>query len=76
MDKQRAKTLFHHFDKILQLPDKFYNIDNVRQYPFEVNSDVEIKKDKHYMKLFTKTVNENADKFVSTIIPSIIDDTY
>lgn len=53
----------------MQLPDKFYNIDNVRQYPFEVNSDIEIKKDKHYMKLFTKTVNDNAEKFVTTIIP-------
>lgn len=76
IDRQRAKQLFHHFDRILQLPEKFYNIDNVRVYPFEQKQEVEIKKDKHYMKVFTKTVNENADKFVQSIMPQIVDEQY
>ncbi len=73
VDRQRAKTLFHHFDRILQLPEKFYNVENVREYPFECAHDAEIKKDKHYMKLFTKLVNENSDRFVQTLLPSVVE---
>ncbi len=71
-DKTKAKLLFHHFDRILQLPEKFYNVENVREYPFEKTYDFEIKKDKVYMKHFTRFVNENSENFTQAIVPKII----
>lgn len=34
-DRQKAKHIFHNFDRILQIPEKFYNPEFLRVYPSE-----------------------------------------
>lgn len=56
-DRQKAKHIFHNFDRILQIPEKFYNPEFLRVYPSE---DPDTKKDRAYLKTFNKVLNEAA----------------
>lgn len=70
IDKTKAKTMFQNFDKILQIPEKFYNPDYLRSLG---NSAQPIKKDKMYIKTFSKAINETVDKHYSHRVEDIID---
>ncbi|EAR96345.2 hypothetical protein TTHERM_00189140 (macronuclear) [Tetrahymena thermophila SB210] len=72
VDKLKAKQIFNNFDKILQLPDKYYNISQIREYA----NDQQTKKDKQYVKVFTKTVSSQAEEFVSNILSSHVVEEY
>jgi leucine-rich repeat-containing protein 49 len=37
-DKVKAKNVFSNFDRILQIPDKFYSFDMARSYPSSLSS--------------------------------------
>jgi len=63
-DRQRAKQLFHHFDRVLQIPEKFYNPENLKVYPSE---DPETKKDRTYLKTFNKVLNEAAESIIGEV---------
>jgi leucine-rich repeat-containing protein 49 len=56
-DRAKAKNLFQNFDKVLQIPEKSFGPDSMRNYPSEEPS---AKKDKNYLKSFNKLVNEGA----------------
>lgn len=62
-DKNKAKNIFQNFDKMLQLPEKFFNLENIRQFRSENRQ--EGSGDKQYLKIFNKIVNETAEEFVS-----------
>ena len=61
-DRVRAKNLFHHFDRVLQIPEKLVGPDSLRCYPCE---DQSIKRDKNYLKSFTKVVSEVSEQIVA-----------
>lgn len=61
-DRNRAKSLFQHFDKVLQIPEKCFGPENMRNYPSE---EATAKKDKNYLKSFNRIVNEGAEQVVS-----------
>ena len=61
VDRTKAKNLFQHFDKVLQIPEKYFGPENMRNYPSE---ETNAKKDKNYLKSFNKIVNEGADAIV------------
>lgn len=63
-DRAKAKALFQNFDKVLQIPEKVYGIEMMRIYPSE---DVNSKKDKNYVKMFNKTINEAADGILAKV---------
>jgi hypothetical protein len=52
--------MFQNFDKILQIPEKFYNPENLRN--IEVASTPATKKDKNFIKTFNKAINETVEK--------------
>lgn len=60
-DRNRAKTLFQNFDKVLQIPEKSFGPEALRNYPSEEPA---AKKDKNYLKAFGKVVAEGAEQIV------------
>ena len=52
--------MFQNFDRILQIPEKFYNPENLRT--FEKKDAQPSKKDKVYVKGFNKAINEAVEK--------------
>jgi len=56
-DRAKAKVLFQNFDKVLQIPEKSFSVETMRNYPSE---DISAKKDKNYLKSFQKIVNEGS----------------
>jgi leucine-rich repeat-containing protein 49 len=56
-DRVKAKNLFQNFDKVLQIPEKAFAPDSIRNYPSEEEN---AKKDKNYLKSFNKILNEAA----------------
>jgi len=49
----------------LQIPEKIFGIDMMRIYPSE---DGNAKKDRNYVKVFNKTINEASDQIISKMI--------
>lgn len=73
LDKQKARQQFQQFDKILQLPEKFYNAENTRSFNFEQMQGDNLKKDKHFMKTFQKQIVETSEKFINQLVPQIVE---
>ena len=60
-DRLKAKNLFQNFDKVLQIPEKMFSIESMKNYPSEEPTS---KKDKNYLKSFNKITGEGADLIV------------
>jgi len=69
-DRARAKQMFHNFDRILQIPEKHHNPDTIRSYSCE-SAIKDIKRDKHYMKVYTKAANEVSEKAARQCVNAI-----
>ena len=54
-DRNKAKNLFQNFDKALQIPEKTFGPDSLKNYPCE---EANAKKDRNYLKNFNKIINE------------------
>lgn len=63
-DRARAKTLFQNFDKVLQIPEKSFGPESMRNYASEEPA---AKKDKNYLKAFGKLVGEGAEQVVEQV---------
>ena len=60
----QAKLMFQNFDKILQIPEKFYNPENLRNIEGNTTFSAQaLKKDKNYIKTFNKAINETVEKY-------------
>lgn len=57
IDRAKAKTLFQNFDKVLQIPEKTFGPENMRNYPSE---EANAKRDKNYLKAYSKILVESA----------------
>ena len=53
--------LFQNFDKALQIPEKTFGAESLRNYPCE---EANAKKDRNYLKNFNKIINEESEEFV------------
>ncbi|KAL4463897.1 hypothetical protein ABPG74_005834 [Tetrahymena malaccensis] len=73
-DKQKAKNLFSNFDRILQLPEKFYNSENIRSYPCENSEEFEVCRDKQYMKIFSKVAADTAEQFTQNLFQDFLEE--